>query len=231
MIGHRVSLAIFDLDNTLLSGDSDYAWGRFLIEQNAVERDAYERENRRYYDEYQTGKLDIYEFLAFALQPLQRHDLAQLNAWHRRFMQEKILPMITPQARALVEKHRSAGDIPLIITATNHFITRPIASEFGVEHLLATEPEQIDGRFTGKVRGTPCFREGKVERLGEWLQAQRQTLEGSWFYTDSHNDLPLLNIVDHPVAVGPDAVLKSHAQARGWPIIYLHSHEESYVKQ
>lgn len=217
-----MSLAIFDLDNTLLSGDSDYAWGQFLIEQNAVEREVYERENRRYYEEYKAGKLDILEFLAFALQPLRRYDLAQLNAWHRRFMHDKVRPMIQPAARALVEKHRGAGDTLLIITATNSFITRPIAAEFGVEHLLATEPEQIDGRFTGGVRGIPCFREGKVARLRAWLQLQRQTLEGSWFYSDSHNDLPLLNIVDHPVAVTPDAILKSHAQQKGWPIIDLH---------
>jgi len=217
-----LSLAIFDLDNTLLMGDSDYAWGQFLIEQNAVERKSYERENQRYYEKYRAGSLDIFEFLAFALHPLKQYERTQLEAWHRRFMQSKILPMITKASRALVEKHRRAGDTLLIITATNSFITRPIAAEFGVENLLATEPEQVNGRFTGKVCGTPCFREGKVERLKTWLYEHQSNLKGSWFYSDSHNDLPLLNLVDHPVAVQPDPILLDQAQARGWPIIHLH---------
>ena len=217
-----LSLAIFDLDNTLLMGDSDYAWGQFLIEQNAVEKAGYERENQRYYEKYLAGTLDIFEFLAFALHPLKQFERAQLDAWHRQFMQSKILPMITKASRALVEKHRRAGDTLVIVTATNSFITRPIAAEFGVENLLATEPEEVNGRFTGKVRGTPCFQAGKVERLKAWLSEHRYNLKGSWFYSDSHNDLPLLNLVDHPVAVEPDAILRDHAQAQGWPIIHLH---------
>ncbi|HLQ27567.1 MAG TPA: HAD family hydrolase [Acidiferrobacterales bacterium] len=217
-----MSLAIFDLDNTLLSGDSDYAWGQFLIERNAVEQEGYERENQRYYEKYRVGTLDIFAFLAFALRPLKQYERAQLDAWHRQFMQSKILPMITPAARALVEKHRRAGDTLLIITATNSFITRPIAAEFGVENLLATEPEEVDGRFTGKVCGIPCFQAGKVERLKAWLHEHHYTLKGSWFYSDSHNDLPLLNLVDHPVAVQPDPILLDYARAQGWPIIQLH---------
>lgn len=216
-----MTLAIFDLDNTLLDGDSDYAWGQFLIERNVVERSRYERENERYYAQYVAGTLDIREFLAFSLAPLASNARDTLDAWHREFMREKILPMIRPAARALVQKHRARGDTLLIITATNSFITRPIAAEFGIEHLLATDPEERDGRFTGNVDGTPCFKEGKVERLEAWLQKANLTLAGSWFYSDSHNDLPLLKRVDHPVAVNPDAVLARHAQALGWPILHF----------
>lgn len=217
-----MSLAIFDLDHTLLDGDSDYAWGQFLVERKIVDRERYERENNRYYAQYLDGSLDIFEFLAFALRPLAQHDRVTLDAWHREFMAAKVLPMITSAARALVEKHRQEGDRLLIITATNGFITRPIAAEFGIDHLLATEPEERDGRFTGKVAGVPCFREGKVERLRAWLAKHNETLDGSWFYSDSHNDLPLLRLVARPVAVNPDPRLKEEAQAQGWPILSLH---------
>ena len=216
-----MALAIFDLDNTLLRGDSDHAWGRFLIENHVVDGVAYERENERYYAEYQAGTLDIMEFLAFALRPLAQHDRATLDRWHRQYMQSKVLPMITPEARALVDKHRARGDTLLIITATNRFVTAPIAREFGVPHLIATEPEERDGRYTGRVAGTPSYREGKVERLQEWLAEHGKTLADSWFYSDSHNDLPLLSIVDHPVAVNPDDTLRREAQQRGWPILTL----------
>ena len=216
-----MALAIFDLDNTLLRGDSDHAWGRFLIENHIVDGVEYERENERYYAQYQAGTLDIMEFLAFALRPLAQHDRATLDRWHRLYMQSKVLPMITPEARALVEKHRARGDTLLIITATNSFVTAPIAREFGVPHLIATEPEERDGRYTGKVAGTPSYREGKVARLQEWLAEHGKTLAGSWFYSDSHNDLPLLSIVDHPVAVNPDDILQREAQKRGWPVLQL----------
>jgi len=216
-----LALAIFDLDNTLLRGDSDHAWGRFLIENHIVDGVEYERENERYYAQYQAGTLDIMEFLAFALRPLAQHDRATLDRWHRLYMQSKVLPMITPEARALVEKHRARGDTLLIITATNSFVTAPIAREFGVPHLIATEPEERDGRYTGKVAGTPSYREGKVARLQEWLAEHGKTLAGSWFYSDSHNDLPLLSIVDHPVAVNPDDILQREAQKRGWPVLQL----------
>lgn len=216
-----MSLAIFDLDNTLLRGDSDHAWGRFLIESHIVDGEAYERENERYYAQYQAGTLDIMKFLAFALRPLAMHDRAILDRWHQRYMQTKILPMITPEARALVDKHRVHGDTLIIITATNRFITAPIAREFNVPYLLATEPQERDGRFTGQVAGTPCYRDGKVTRLRSWMQEHNQTLQGSWFYSDSHNDLPLLSIVDHPVAVNPDDSLRREALKRSWPILHL----------
>lgn len=216
-----MSLAIFDLDNTLLRGDSDHAWGRFLIENRIVDGEEYERENERYYSQYQAGTLDIMEFLAFALHPLAQHDRATLDGWHRQYMQSKVLPMITPAARALVNLHRTNGDTLVIITATNRFITEPIAEEFDIPHLIATEPEVREGRFTGKVAGTPCYREGKVTRLKSWMQQQGQTLQDSWFYSDSHNDLPLLSIVDHPVAVNPDEILDREARKRGWQILPL----------
>ena len=216
-----MSLAIFDLDNTLLRGDSDYAWGRFLVEHRVVDGEKYERENERYYDQYRAGTLDILEFLAFSLHPLSQHDRATLDGWHRQYMREKILPMITPAARALVEKHRRQGNTLMIITATNRFVTAPIAREFNIDHLIATEPEEHQGRYTGKVADVPCYREGKVTRLKSWMQQHRQTLEGSWFYSDSHNDLPLLSLVDHPIAVDPDATLAHEARQRGWPIICL----------
>ncbi len=216
-----MALAIFDLDNTLLRGDSDYAWGQFLIEQHIVDGEAYERENQRYYDQYRAGTLDIFEFLAFTLRPLANHDRASLDRWHQQFMQQKILPMITPATRELVDMHRTAGDTLVVITATNSFITRRIAAELGIPHLIATEPEIVDGRFTGRVSGTPCFREGKVQRLREWLAVHGGDLKGSWFYSDSHNDLPLLRLVEHPVAVNPDPTLLQQAQAQHWPVITL----------
>ena len=216
-----MSLAIFDLDNTLLRGDSDHAWGRFLIENHVVDGEAYERENERYYAQYQAGALDIMEFLAFALRPLTQHDRATLDHWHRRYMQSKILPMITPEARALVDRHRVRGDTLIIVTATNRFIAAPIAREFKVPNLIATEPEERDGRFTGKVAGTPCYRDGKVARLKDWMTQHDQTLQDSWFYSDSHNDLPLLSRVDHPVAVNPDEILQREARKCGWQILYL----------
>jgi HAD superfamily hydrolase (TIGR01490 family) len=216
-----LTLAIFDLDNTLLRGDSDHAWGRFLIENHIVDGEEYERENDRYYAQYQAGTLDIMEFLAFALRPLARHDRATLDAWHRQYMQTKVMPMITPAARALVNLHRAHGDTLVIITATNRFVTEPIAEEFEIPHLIATEPEVLEGRFTGKVAGTPCYREGKVTRLKSWMQQQGQTFQDLWFYSDSHNDLPLLSIVDHPVAVNPDDILRREAQQRGWQILPL----------
>ena len=216
-----MNLAIFDLDNTLLAGDSDHAWGQFLIEKKVVDGVEYKQANERYYEQYRQGTLDIYQFLGFALQPLAQHDLVTLKTWHREFMQEKIRPMITHQARALVEKHRQRSDLLMIITATNSFVTEPIAAEFGIEYLLATEPEQRAGRFTGKVSGTPCFQEGKVKRLQAWMRDNNHDIDKSWFYSDSHNDLPLLEIVDHPVAVDPDSILRQHAETQNWPIISL----------
>jgi len=216
-----MSLAIFDLDNTLLGGDSDYLWGQFLVEQGLVDSEHYESENQRFYEAYEAGTLDIYQYQAFMLRPLAGRPLTELQAWRERFMEEKIQPILLPRADELLNQRRLAGDILLIITATNRFITAPIAERFGVPHLLATEPEIVDGRYTGRTVGIPCFQQGKVERLNAWLTETGSDLTDSWFYSDSHNDLPLLNRVTHPVAVDPDATLARHAQERGWPIISL----------
>jgi HAD superfamily hydrolase (TIGR01490 family) len=217
-------LALFDLDNTLLAGDSDYEWGQFLVDSGVLERETYEAQNRVYYEQYVAGNLDIHEYLGFALRPLAQHSGADLGRWHAQFMQTRILPMVSAQARELVRRHLDRGDLCAIITATNSFVTGPIAREFGVAHLIATEPECRDGRFTGQVAGTPCFREGKVRRLGEWLSAQGRRLgefAESSFYSDSHNDLPLLERVTRPVAVDPDPPLAKEAARRGWEQISL----------
>jgi HAD superfamily hydrolase (TIGR01490 family) len=217
-----LKLALFDLDNTLLAGDSDFEWAQFLIEQGVLDREVYEARNEEFYEQYKAGTLDIYEFLDFQLKPLSRHPRAVLETWHREFMTRKILPIVRDSARELVERHR--GDLRAIITATNSFVTGPIAAAFGVEHLIATEPEERDGEFTGQVTDIPCFREGKVQRLEAWLETQGRSLdsfEQSWFYSDSLNDLPLLAKVTHPVAVDPDDTLRAHAQAHGWPVMSL----------
>lgn len=213
-----MSLAIFDLDNTLIAGDSDYLWGRFLVARGIVDGDEYERLNERFFQDYQEGCLDIGAFLRFALRPLSENARADLLAWREVFIAEIIEPVILPKAIDLVEDHRRRGDLLLIITATNAFVTAPIASRLGVPHLIATTPEEIDGRFTGDVAGIPSFREGKVTRLEQWLRETGRDLEGSHFYSDSHNDLPLLERVTHPVAIDPDPILRERAMARGWPI-------------
>jgi len=218
-----LNLAIFDLDNTLLSGDSDYLWGEFLTEQGLVDAEHYQRENDRYYEQYKAGTLDIYEFLRFSLKPLTEHNLATLNSLHRQFMQEKIRPIMLPASYDLINKHKQAGDLVLIITATNRFVTEPIAQAFGVQHLIATEPELVDHHYTGNVTGIPCFQQGKVERLRQWLDQTGHSLTGSWFYSDSHNDIPLLSLVSHPVAVDPDPALRHHAAEKGWLITSLRS--------
>lgn len=217
-----VALAIFDLDNTLLAGDSDYLWGTFLCDQGIVDRNLYEQENRRFYEEYKQGRLDIMEFLKFSLYPLSQHPLETLQQWHQQFMRRYIDPLITQEALALVDEHRRKGDLLMIITATNAFVTAPIAERFGINHLIATEPGIKEGRYTGEVAGEPSFQQGKVKRLDEWLQQHQQSLDGSWFYSDSHNDLPLLEQVEHPVAVNPDELLEQRARQQGWPIIKLH---------
>lgn len=218
-----MNLALFDLDNTLLAGDSDFEWAQFLIEQGVLDREVYEAQNQAFYDQYKAGTLDIHAFLDFQLKPLSRHPRAVLDQWHAQYMKVKIDPMLRDSARALVNKHKA--DVRVVITATNSFVTAPITREFGVEHLIATEPEHRNGEFTGGVTGLPCFKEGKPKRLETWLAARGQTLrsfEKSWFYSDSHNDLPLLELVSHPVAVDPDATLRAHARARGWPVMSLH---------
>lgn len=217
-------LALFDLDNTLLAGDSDFEWAQFLIGQGVLDRELYEARNLEFYEQYKAGTLDIHAFLDFQLMPLSRHPRTQLDAWHAQFMRDKILPIVTPKARELVAQHLREADLVAIITATNSFVTTPIAREFGVDHLIATEPEQANGEFTGQVSGLPCFREGKVARLESWLAGRGlrwQDVTQSWFYSDSLNDVFLLEKVDHPVAVDPDSTLKAHAEQQGWPVISL----------
>ncbi len=219
-----MKLALFDLDNTLLAGDSDYEWGQFLIERGVLARDEYEAQNARYFEQYKAGTLDIHEYLGFALGPLAAHTPQELERWRAEFMRTRILPMVAPRARDLVARHQAAGDLCAVVTATNSFVTAPIARELGVPHLVATEPETAAGRFTGRGAGTPCFREGKIRRVDEWLAALGRRLgefEDSAFYSDSHNDLPLLERVRRPVAVDPDAQLAAEAARRGWPVISL----------
>ncbi|MCU7805161.1 MAG: HAD family hydrolase [Candidatus Thiodiazotropha sp. (ex. Lucinoma kazani)] len=217
-----MALAIFDLDNTLLAGDSDYLWGVFLVEKGIVDGDEYRRENDRFYTEYKAGRLDIIEFQRFSLKPLRDNRPEQLLDWRQEFLDSKISPIISQQARQLVENHKIAGDQLLIITATNSFITTPIAQKFGIDNIIATEPEVLDGHYTGEVAGEPSFRDGKVNRLYSWLKEQQQDLRGSFFYSDSHNDLPLLESVENPVAVDPDETLTKIATERNWPILQLH---------
>jgi HAD superfamily hydrolase (TIGR01490 family) len=215
-------LVLFDLDDTLLAGDSDYQWSQMLIETGVLDRRTSEARNLEFYEKYKAGVLDVSEFLEFQLRPLARHPRAQLDAWHAQFMTSRVLPMVRPGARPLIARHGDA--LTAIITATNRFVTAPIAQALGVANLLATELEEIDGRFTGREKGTPCYREGKVTRLEEWLASRGERLaeyEESWFYTDSINDLPLLSSVTHPVAAHPDDRLRAHAEAHGWPIVSL----------
>ncbi len=217
-------LTLFDLDNTLLAGDSDYAWGQFLVDRGILDHEAYEAQNRAYYEQYVAGTLDIHEYLGFALRPLAEHTPQELARWHAEFMRTRIMPMIAAQARALVGRHLARGDVCAIVTSTNSFVTTPIAREFGVAHLIATEPETQHGRFTGRVAGIPCFRAGKVRRVDEWLAGLGRSLSDfpeSACYSDSHNDLPLLERVSRPVAVDPDLQLAAIAKQRGWEVISL----------
>lgn len=216
-----MSLAIFDLDNTLLGGDSDHGWGEFLVSRGLVDERQFREANDRYYRQYQSGGLDIHAYLAFALEPLTQHSLVTLQTLHLEFMRDVIAPMRLPKADALLAEHRARGDYLLIITATNAFVTRPIAASLGVDDIIATEPELKNDRYTGRIVGTPSFREGKVTRLNEWLADRQIDLKGSYFYSDSHNDIPLLDMVEKPVAVDPDDTLRAHAEANGWPVMSL----------
>ncbi len=219
-----MKLALFDLDNTLLNGDSDFEWSQFLIRIGVLDRELFEARNLAFYEHYKAGTLDIQEFLDFQLKPLSRHARKTLDEWHQRFMREQVLAMIAQPARELVEHHRRAGDVCVIITATNSFVTAPIAHEFGIDHLIATEPEHKNGEFTGRVAGVPSFREGKIVRLESWMKQQGcdwDSYSDTTFYSDSLNDLPLLTRVKHPVAVDPDDTLRQYAVQHGWPVMSL----------
>lgn len=216
-----LALALFDLDNTLLDGDSDYLWGQFLVERGILDGDEYARENLRFYREYQEGTLDIEAFLDFQLRPLRENDPEALYHWRNQFISDAIEPIVLPGARELLQSHRDSGHQLVIISATNRFITEPIATLLGADDLLCTEPELVDGQFTGRVSGEPCFQEGKITHVERWLDARSLALDDSWFYSDSRNDIPLLERVTHPVAVDPDPALEAHAAARGWRIISL----------
>lgn len=216
-----MTLAIFDLDNTLLAGDSDHAWGEFLVEEGIVDAEAYRKANDRFYQEYLNGELDILNYLGFALAPLAIHSMDELLEWRAKFMDKKVRPMLQAKASELLDSHRERGHILMIITATNRFVTELIADVLGIEHLIATEPEMINGRYTGGIAGTPSFQEGKVARLNDWLATTGESLDGAWFYSDSHNDVPLLEIVDNPVAVDPDPKLEEFAKNKGWGVMTL----------
>ena len=216
-----MALAIFDLDHTLLSGDSDHTWGQFLVDKKIVDPSHYEKQNDYFYEQYKAGALDIQEYLTFALKPLTENPLATMLTLREEFVEDRIKPLITQKALDLIAQHRKAGDDLLIITATNAFITRPIATLLGFEDLIAPEPEVIDGEYTGGIIGIPSFHQGKVTRLEMWLAEKELNLDGSFFYSDSHNDLPLLNLVDHPVAVDSDEILTATAKRNGWPIMSL----------
>lgn len=218
------NLALFDLDNTLLAGDSDYNWSLFLIEEGLLDAKTHHDRNEQFYLDYKNGCLDIYAFLKFQLQPLAQHPKAFLDQLHLKYMEKVIRPMMTEKAQALVNQHKSNGDLCIVITATNSFVTKPIATAYGIEHLIGTDPEMVDGEYTGGVSGVPSFQEGKVTRLNQWLAERGLSLADfntSYFYSDSHNDLPLMKLVSNPVAVDADATLLAYAQQQGWPCITL----------
>ena len=221
-------LALFDLDHTLLPCDSDYEWGQFLARIGVVDSEYYAKQNERFYQDYKEGKLDIHEFLRFALKPLSEHSRAQLKEWHDAFMEEVIHGQLRHEAIDLVKRHQDAGDLCCVITATNSFVTRPIVESFGIQHLIATEPATIEndplGNYTGEVKGTPNFRAGKIQNLHDWLAAQNLSFDKmprSYFYSDSMNDLPLLEEVSNPIATNPDDRLRHEAHKRNWPILEL----------
>ncbi len=216
-----MSMALFDLDNTLLGGDSDYRWGEFLVSIGAVDKAAHQRQNERYFAQYQAGVLDIHAFLSFQLKPLADNDIKSLLAWRERFVREWIAPLVLARGRKLVEDHRRRNHCLAIVTSTNAFITRPIAGLLGLAHLLATEPEFDGQRYTGRYIGEPCSGAGKVQWVNEWAARNGLSLDDSWFYSDSYHDLPLLSLVDHPVAVDPDDKLSGHASLHGWPTLSL----------
>ncbi len=216
-----MSLAIFDLDNTLLKGDSDQLWGAFIAEHSGIDKVEHNRINQQFYQDYLDGNLNVKDFLSFSLLPLANNDIESLLQWRKIFINNHILPLVLPKAIELISNHRKKGDFLMIITATNRFITEPIADIFGIPTLLATEPEFINNRYTGKYLGTPTFKEGKVIALNNWLKKHPNDLVDSYFYSDSHNDIPLLNQIGNPIAVDPDDILRQYALERNWQTISL----------
>lgn len=218
------NLALFDLDNTLLAGDSDYNWSVFLIGEGLLDAEQHKARNEQFYQDYKNGCLDIYAFLKFQLKPLSEHPKKFLDELHLKYMEKVIRPMMTQKAQDLVNQHKDAGDLCVVITATNSFVTKPIATAYGIEHLIGTDPEMVNGEYTGGVSGVPSFQEGKVTRINQWLAERGQSLgdfKTSYFYSDSHNDLPLMKLVTNPVAVDADAILTDYAKQQGWPMISL----------
>ena len=216
-----MALAIFDLDNTLIAGDSDHSWGEFLVDQNIVDRQLYKKMNDKFYADYESGCLDIFAYLEFSVEPLTQFSLQELDILHQQFMRDIIEPMKLDQAETLINHHRQAGDRVLVITSTNRFIVEPICKSLGIDEIIATDLQIIDGKYTGKVDGTPTFKEGKVERFNQWLKEQNTNNEGSYFYSDSINDMPMLLEVTYPIAVDPDPALRKEAESRHWEIISL----------
>jgi HAD superfamily hydrolase (TIGR01490 family) len=220
----KKNLALFDLDNTLLAGDSDYNWSLFLIAEGLLDAKTHHDRNEQFYADYKNGCLNITEFLKFQLKPLSEHPRAFLDELHKKYMQKIIRPMMTEKAQNLVDKHKAAGDLCVVITATNSFVTKPIATAYGIEHLIGSDPEMLNGQYTGGVTGVPSFQAGKVTRINQFLSERGKKLsdfEVSYFYSDSHNDLPLMKLVTNPVAVDADEVLTAYAQAQAWPLISL----------
>ena len=216
-----MTLALFDLDNTLLNDDSDYRWGQFLAERQLIDSEEHTKKNKAFYQQYTDGTLDIHEFCAFSFEFLTTKSMEALAVLHQDFMQTQIQKVMSAKSKALIAQHKAMGHTLMVITATNSFVTRPIVTAFGIDNLIATEPQIINGRYTTKIDGTPSFKEGKVTRLKAWLEENDETLDNSFFYSDSHNDLPLLEIVTTPIAVDPDPKLKAIAETRGWDIISL----------
>lgn len=216
-----MALAIFDLDNTLIKGDSDHAWGEFLVSNNLVDDAHFRSMNDTFYTQYLEGTLDIFEYLEFSLKVLTQHSLESMLEWREKFYEQVFQTMMLPKANKLLEEHKAKGDYLLIITATNLFVTEPAKELLKVDDIIAPIPELINNQYTGKVSGTPSFQEGKVTRLKEWLENNQHSLEGSYFYSDSHNDLPLLRLVDTPIVVDGDDKLLAEAQANSWQAISL----------
>jgi len=215
-----MSLAIFDLDNTLIGGDSDYLWGEFLCDEGIIsDRQSFEKKNDYFYQQYELGLLDIYAWAEFSFEILSHYSINELEAFHVKFMAQKIEPIFLEKAQDCINSHKKNGDTVLVITASNTFVTAPIVKRYGINHLIATEPEIVSGRYTGKVSGIPCFKSGKIENLMPWLERNSESLKDSTFYSDSHNDLPLLELVDNPVAVNADKILAKIAQTKGWDIL------------